>query len=336
MKLYICISFFFCGFILSCSNSKQKQNIVAKIDGEAVYSNELEPLIQQEIFDELNRIHQMKNAALNQLVDNKLINREARRRQLEYENYKSEYIASKIASYGIDSLYKRYNIKSENSRLHSKELYNVSDETFEGRMSKVSILEACIIGELIDSLKSTSQIDNYLYPPKSPVFNLKDLYVYNRGDLLSDVSMVIISDFDCEKCIEAHPLYNSIYEEYKDRVSFSYINFSATATLAQIACDAANEQQCFWEFHDLLYSNTGIIDSSAVYNIAQRLNLDKITFKRDLESIKRKDNIENTIHKLVSMGIYATPTVVINGRLIVNSGSREEIVHLIDLELGNL
>ena len=46
-----------------------------------------------------------------------------------------------------------------------------------------------------------------------------------------------------------------------------------------------------------------------------------------------KKSIEKTNNQLVLLGIYATPTIIINGRLIVNSNSKEEICHLIDEEL---
>jgi len=46
------------------------------------------------------------------------------------------------------------------------------------------------------------------------------------------------------------------------------------------------------------------------------------------------DKINETINKLVEMGIYATPTIIVNGRLIYNSNSYNEISHLIELELN--
>lgn len=219
------------------------------------------------------------------------------------------------------------------SLFYADKVYYTSENTFEGNLEKREILKSCIIAELIDSLKTYSSVVSYLYPPKSPVFRLDDLQTYYRGDTASSVTVSIISDFNCSECISVHKMYSEIYEEYKDRVRFCYINFSATTTLAQLACDAADAQNAFWNYHDSLYSHAGMIDSSTVYRIAQQLNLDMQVFKNDLEDPVRKENLDESIHSLVAMGLYATPTVVINGRLIVNSNSKAEIVCLIDKEL---
>lgn len=332
MKLHI--SILICFIFFSCSNSKKQQEaVVAMVNNEAIYSNELDILIQQEIFDELNRIHEIKSVALRQLVNKRLIHYEAKKSNYSSDDYVEHFVSNKISQLGVDSLYRYYNIKSNLPNIHSKELYSIPDSSFEGNMIKSTILRSYIVTELLDSLKGVYQIESYIYPPKSPVFKLNNLQVYYRGDSLSKVSVAVISDFDCEKCIAAHSLYDSIYEEYKDRVKFGYINFSATPTLAQIACDAANEQNKFWLYHDSLYSYAGIIDSSVINNIAKQLDLDLDQFRSDVELDARREIIEKNIHQLVLMGIYATPTVVVNGRLILNSNSKNEITHLIDEEL---
>ncbi|KAB6385549.1 thioredoxin domain-containing protein, partial [Bacteroides xylanisolvens] len=159
------------------------------------------------------------------------------------------------------------------------------------------------------------------------------LHTYYRGNLQSKVSMIIISDFDCDACINAHSLYDSIHQEYKDKVKFGYIHYSTMPTFAQIASDAANKQNKFWEFHDSLYTHKGYIDSIAAFNIAQNMSMDINKFQNDITNNEGKKSIEKTINQLVLLGIYATPTIIINGRLIVNSNSKEEICHLIDEEL---
>ena len=95
----------------------------------------------------------------------------------------------------------------------------------------------------------------------------------------------------------------------------------------------ANKQNKFWEFHDSLYTHKGYIDSIAAFNIAQNMSMDINKFQNDITNNEGKKSIEKTINQLVLLGIYATPTIIINGRLIVNSNSKEEICHLIDEEL---
>lgn len=201
-------------------------------------------------------------------------------------------------------------------------------------MTRLFHIKGAIVNELLDSLRESKKIVQYLYPPKSPSIDLKSLHTYYRGNLQSKVSMIIISDFDCDACINAHPFYDSIYQEYKEKIKFGYIHYSAMPTFAQIASDAANNQNKFWEFHDSLYAHKGYIDSTAVFNIAQKMSMNISKFQKDIADNAGKESIEKTINQLVLLGVYATPTIIINGRLIVDSNSKEEIYHLIDEELS--
>ena len=76
-----------------------------------------------------------------------------------------------------------------------------------------------------------------------------------------------------------------------------------------------------------------IIFNASAQNIAQNMSMDINKFQNDITNNEGKKSIEKTINQLVLLGIYATPTIIINGRLIVNSNSKEEICHLIDEEL---
>lgn len=324
-------------FYASCNsqqNSKYtEKDIVAEFDGETIYANEINTIIKQELYDELCRIHEIKKKALEQLINVKLLQKEADKKQMTYQEYIDDYANTQIKKFGIDSLLKQYRLESI-TEFRGKSIYSVAVNSPTGKVTRDFHLKGAIVDELLDSLKRDKKIVQYLYPPKSPSINLNNLHAYYRGDLQSEVSVTIISDFDCESCIKAHPLYNSIYEDYKEKVKFGYIHYSTMPTFAEIASDAANKQNRFWEFQDSLYAYKGYIDSTAVFKIAHNMSIDINKFQKDIASNDGKKAIENTINQLVLLGVYATPTLIINGRLIVDSNSKEEICHLIDEELS--
>lgn len=321
----------------SCDFKKEspqaEKEIIATFDEEVIYSSEVNMIIKQELYDELSRIYEIKRQALEQLINVKILQKEANKKRIKYQQYIDDYADAQIKQFGIDSLLKRYNMQSI-TEFRGKSIYNVAVDSPTGKVTRLFHLKGAITDDLLDSLKRDKKIVQYLYPPKSPSFNLKDLHTYYRGNSQSNVSVIIISDFDCESCMKAHPLYNSIYQEYKEKVKFGYIHYSAKPTFAQIACDAASKQNKFWEFHDSLYAHKGYIDSIAAFNIADNMSMDITKFQKDIESNNGKQAIENTINQLVLLGVYATPTIIVNGRLIVNSNSKEEICHLIDDELS--
>lgn len=324
-------------FYASCNsqqNSKYtEKDMIAEFDGETIYANEINTIIKQELYDELCRIHEIKKKALEQLINVKLLQKEADKKQMTYQEYIDDYANTQIKKFGIDSLLKQYRLESI-TEFRGKSIYSVAVNSPTGKVTRDFHLKGAIVDELLDSLKRDKKIVQYLYPPKSPSINLNNLHAYYRGDLQSEVSVTIISDFNCESCIKAHPLYNSIYEDYKEKVKFGYIHYSTMPTFAEIASDAANKQNRFWEFQDSLYAYKGYIDSTAVFKIAHNMSMDINKFQKDIASNDGKKAIENTINQLVLLGVYATPTLIINGRLIVDSNSKEEICHLIDEELS--
>ncbi|MEG0463074.1 thioredoxin domain-containing protein [Bacteroides sp.] len=314
-------------------NEHKKAIIIAEIDGQAISENELNTLIKQELFDELTRIYEIKKKALEQLINVKLIQAIANEKQMSYQQFIDYYTENKMKNCGIDSLLKQYKI-STILQLRDTNMYTVPTHSPTAEFPRYYQLKGAIMSELLDSLKKGKDIKQYLYPPKSPSIDLSKLHTYYRGNQKSDVTFITISDFDCESCIHSHRLYDSIYNKYKDRVKFGYIHYSAMPTLGQIASDAADNQGKFWSFHDSLYVHKGYIDSSAIFNIAKSIGLNIDQFKKDIKRQDRKSKIESTINQLVLNGVYATPTIMINGRLIVDSNSKKEICHLIDEELA--
>lgn len=322
-------------FFAACGRKEESvpKKVVAEIGDEILYADELNTIIKQELFDELNKIYEIKKKALEQLINVKLLQNEANKKQLSYQQFINDYTDYQIKRLGLDSLFRHYNIQST-IEFRDTNMYNISINSTDGKYSRLYQLRGAIVDDLLDSLKQNKRIVQYLYPPKSPLIDLTDLHTYYRGNLHSEVSVIIVSDFDCGVCINSHDLYESIYQQYKEKVKFGYVHYSAMPTLAQIASEAANSQNKFWEFHDSLYAHKGYIDSTAVYNIAHSLSMDINKFKKDIENDIGQKLIEKTINQLVLIGVYATPTIIVNGRLIVHSDSKDEITHLIDKELS--
>ncbi len=316
--------------VTSCN--KKKSRVIGKIGDEIIYASEVDKLAQQELFDQLNQVYGIKSKAFDAYVDLKLLKNEAKKQNLSVDDFADNFVSQQIVKFGFDSLCQKYMI-SHRIKLHGMNLGTTEKGSLDDSIRVTYSLRAVVIQDLLDSLKRTIKIERYVYPPKSPNIKLDNLLAYYRGNQNSKVTFYTISDFDCSRCIESHGLYDSIYQKYKDKVRFGYINFSSTPTLAQLACDAADKQDRFWEYHDSLYNQENFIDSAIVYGIAKHMDLDIERFQKDLLDKNVADKLSSTIDNLVEKGIYATPTIVVNNRLIYNSASYEEISYLIEEEL---
>ncbi|WP_455586094.1 thioredoxin domain-containing protein [Bacteroides sp.] len=330
MKIFL--SFFLSLIVLSCSTDKKK-NIVAEVNGEAISLRELSQLTKQETFDLLNLAYDIKCRALDNLISQKLIESEANRRGSTTERFLDEYIKQRISG-DEDSVFEHYGLIDDQGLY--KNLYSVQNRGIEGYVQQKSKLRSILIRELVDSLTKAAKIMRYVYPPKSPDCVVEDLCTHYRGNEKALVNLIVASDFNCDRCVDFHKTLNRIFDKYQKRVKFGYVNFSGAPTFAALACEAAANQNKFWEFYDSIFEQGGHVDSTFIFNLAQSTGLKVDKFKTDLFSSAIYDKLDQNINELMKRGLFATPTIVINNRLIYITNSYEELSRLLDLELQAL
>ena len=123
-------------FYASCNSHQSskgtEKDIIAEFDGEAIYVSEINTIIKQELYDELCRIHEIKKKALEQLINVKLLQKEANKKQMTYQEYIDDYVNAQIEQFGIDSLLKRYRLESI-TEFRGKSIYSVAVDSPTGK-----------------------------------------------------------------------------------------------------------------------------------------------------------------------------------------------------------
>lgn len=229
--------------LLLCSCTNRRKEVVTEANGIEVSQEELSQKTKQEIFDLLNLAYDIKTHALDDLIKQKLLTSEANKLKMTLSEFLDCYATSK--SVAADS--------------SSRGLYSVFAKD-EGRNRAIQ--------QLADSLYQKAQIKKYIYPPQQPECVIKDLCVYYRGNLDSFVTFIVASDFTCERCVEFEKTMQRIFDKYRQKVKFGYINFAGSPNLASLACEAAGIQNKYWEFHDDIFQHKGLVDSTFIFNLA--------------------------------------------------------------------
>lgn len=119
----------------------------------------------------------------------------------------------------------------------------------------------------------------------------------------------------------------------KERVKFGFVHFADAPSLAALACEAAGEQKQFWTFHDTIFNYSGVADSAFIYNLAKSKRLNMTEFDAYLHSSDKYKEMDKVINQLVERGLMATPTIIINDRLVYVTNSYEELSRLLEYEL---
>ena len=297
-------------FPLLCSCADRHKNIVAEFDGQEISLSELSVRTRQETFDLLNMAYEIKMKAVDDLIKERLLEKEAEKNGISVEQYISSYIklnADSLANSGMKS---------------GSEIYRNGKQ------------RSYLIQDLADSLFRKAKIKKYIYPPKQPKLIIEDLPVRYRGNLSSSVSLLVASDFDCQRCVEFEKTLQRLYDKYQKRVKFGFVNFSGLPTLPALACEAAANQGKFWAFHDAAFQHKEMADSAFLLSFAQKEGMNMKQFRHDLFSEETYGRVDHTINELAKRGLFATPTVIINNRLIYVTNSFEELSELLDDELN--
>ena len=151
------------------------------------------------------------------------------------------------------------------------------------------------------------------------------------------VMVAEFSDYKCPACRAGKGEVRKVKEHYQDRVRWVFKNFPLPqhegADKMALAAHCAEEQGAFWEYHERLFSEVEESDTGTLLNAAEDLDLDVEKFRRCLEEERHRDRIRRDREAGRRAGVTATPTFIINGRLISGKSSFEEFSEMIEEEL---
>jgi len=148
------------------------------------------------------------------------------------------------------------------------------------------------------------------------------------GDPNAPVTISVYSDFQCIYCMnyweETEP---QIIEKYvaTDQVYYEYHSFGdflgpQSATTAEAAYCAGDQGQ-FWAYHDIIFLNwtgegAGDFSQARLGAYAEALGLDVKDFSDCLENGTHKSTVEQDVTDAETNGVSATPSFLINGKLV--------------------
>ena len=139
------------------------------------------------------------------------------------------------------------------------------------------------------------------------------------GDADAPVTIIEWSDFECPFCARAYPTVKQVEEEYvaDGRVKIVFrdfpLSFHAEAQPAALAAECANEQDMFWEYHDLIFENQNLLGDAQYESWAQELGLDMNQFSDCYSSQKYASEVAEDFSDGGRLGVQGTPSFFVNG-----------------------
>jgi protein-disulfide isomerase len=104
------------------------------------------------------------------------------------------------------------------------------------------------------------------------------------------------------------------------------------------ASECANDQNKFWEYHDVLFArqngeNQGAFAKDLLKQFAQTLQLDMEAFNACLDTGKYTKQVQQDAAFAQQLGVRSTPTFLVNGEPIMGAQPFETFREMIEAQL---
>ena len=167
-----------------------------------------------------------------------------------------------------------------------------------------------------------------------------------KGDVNAPVTIVEFSDYECPFCARfALETYPQIVDEYIDKglVRLVYKDYPLTNIHPQavpaavaancIADNLSNEE--YFEFHDIVYSRQAALSANTIRDWALEVGLSDAQYDACIADSSYSDEVYGDFDEGTAFGVTGTPTLFINGEIVVGAQPFVTVKRMIDNALEN-
>jgi len=300
------------------------------VAGQPIYDNDLLPSVQGQVFQLRLQEYELKRKALDNLVNQRLLEAEAKKKGIPPEKFFEQEVDSKVPEPTEAELRALYIVQKE-------QLGRTFDEfrpQLQRLLKQAKLQQAH--EDYYQELREKGGVSIYLQKPRVDVaYDPARL----RGSPSAPVVILEFSDFQCPYCQSAEPTLKKLLVKYEGQVSLAYRDLPLQeihpqAELAAEASRCAGEQGKFWEYHDLLFQNQNRLHRDGLMGLARDLKLEEKQFDSCLSSGKYKSQVEEDRQAGLRTGVNGTPGFFINGNIVSGNQPQDSFEKIIEAELA--
>jgi protein-disulfide isomerase len=309
--------------------------IVAEVDGEPIYLDELKHVRIQEA---LKQLHEMQSRALKEKILDRLA---VKHPDLNTDN------PPRVTEADIKKFY------DSNSGI--KELGSLAQVSPEIRDYLEKSFRQVHIERQYQHAVQKGWAKIHLTPPND--FHLVAgvgtamLWAEEKVPSTRRVFVLEYSDFQCPFCKRVQSTLQNLRKSYSNEVQFGYRHFplpfhKEAKVLAQ-AVECARDQNKFWELQELFYNNiSNSANENEIMGLVKLAGIEDVpAFESCLHSRKYEPRIQNDIRDGADLGIQGTPTFIlgaydpvsktVSGKMFSGAVSEEKFVSVIETFLAS-
>lgn len=310
----------------SASADAPTDPVVAEVDGERILQSEVDGRLLQRVAQD--RLFEMRQQALDELVGERLLAREARARGVtteELERLEIEGKAPPLTEAEVAHVFERSGLAARGATLDQIRP-DIQRTMRERRLAERKAV-------FIEELRGKAKVSVNLVEPRTEIAVPADAPALGPAD--APVTMVEFLDYQCQYCHRVHGVVDQVLSSYAGKVRFVHREFllgNPRSLPTARAARCAGEQGRFWDYHRRLLSDPAH-DDAALRRTAAALGLDQPRFAACVASTRHDAAIERAVAQGRDAGVSGTPTFFINGRRLVGVRPVEDFRRMIDEEL---
>jgi protein-disulfide isomerase len=314
------------------AQGKPQNDPLAEVDGQTITADEVDEAIAPQLAKLQEQIYSLRRQRLDALIREQLLAKEAARRGISVQRLLDAEVTSKVGLVTEEEIERVY--QANRSRLQGDET-----EIREQIRSRLQTQKLAAQREtFLQSLRMSAKVAIYMQVPPSARLDVPIDGAPVKGPASALVTIVEFSDFHCPFCKTVLPTLKEIEARYGGKVRLVFRDFPVdhrhpAARRAHEAARCAHEQDKFWAYHDVLFAQAPRASGNDLQVFARDVGLDVPRFEQCMASGRHKEVVEKGIDEGSRLGVNATPTFFINGRLLMGAQPLESFVRVIDEEL---
>jgi protein-disulfide isomerase len=302
---------------------------LAIVEGETLTTADVEARASAQLADIRAQEARIREQALNDLIDEKLLEKAAGASGQSLEEYLQAEIHRKVVVTEAE--------KRETFNQYRAQLAGLPEPEALARVERaIADQKAGQIREaIVGRLRASADIRMLVEPARVAVEAPSG--APSRGPAGAPVTIVEFSDFQCPYCARVNPTIEKVMAHYGDRVRLVFRDFPLAihpqAPKAHEAGRCAAEQGRFWPMHDRLFADQEALGVEGLKASASALGLDRARFDACLDSGRHAAAVKQDLAAGESAGVTGTPAFFINGRMIAGAHPFSQFSRIIDDEL---
>ena len=303
---------------------------VAQIGDRTITDDELERLASNRLAKVKNEEYNIKRQVLEEYITRALIETEAAARGISPEELEKREIEQKVMP--VTEEQKRA-VYESNPQPYAGKSEAEAFALIDANLKRIRLADAR--RRLLASIRSKTSVKVLLEAPRVEIAAVDGA---TMGPKTAPVTIVEFSDFQCPYCARAQPILKDLMQRYDGKVRLVFRDFPldmhAQAQKAAEAARCAGDQGKFWEMHDRLFTDQRALQVADLKRSASELGLDTAKFNTCVDSGRYAAALKADMDAGARLGVNATPTFFVNGRMITGAGSPQAFTEVIDQELA--